>query len=164
MLPNKKYTPADFIQILKNRAALIVVPAVVGLLLALVVSSQLPDVFEAESLIQIIPQRVPDSFVRSTVTIKTEDRLDAIGAQVKSRTQLEKMITELDLYKKQRAVAPMQDIVELMRAGISTEVIRPRNPMEPVDAFYLRFKYRGRGDGEPCHRAARHALHRLQRA
>jgi polysaccharide chain length determinant protein (PEP-CTERM system associated) len=141
MLPNKKYTPADFIQILKNRAALIVVPAAVGLLLGLVVSSRLPDVFRAESLIQIIPQRVPDSYVRSTVTIKTEDRLDAIGAQVKSRTQLEKMITELDLYKKQRAVAPMQDVVELMRSGISTEIIRPRNPMEPVDSFYLRFDY-----------------------
>ena len=141
MLPNKKYTPADLIDILKKRAALILVPAAVGLLIALVVSSQLPDVYEAESLIQIVPQRVPDSYVRSTVTIKTEDRLDALSAQVKSRTQLEKMITELDLYKTQRAVMPMQDVVELMRPAISHEIIRPRNPMEPVDAFYLRFKY-----------------------
>ena len=79
--------------------------------------------------------------MRSTVTIKTEDRLDAIGAQVKSRTQLERMISELDLYQKERAVGPMQDVVELMRAGMSIETVRPRNPMEPVDAFYLRFKY-----------------------
>ncbi len=141
MLPNKKYTPADLIDILKKRAALIVVPAALGLMIALVVSSQLPDVYEAESLIQITPQRVPESYVRSTVTIKTEDRLDALSAQVKSRTQLEKMITELDLYKKQRAAAPMQDVIEQMRGSIKTEIIRPRNPMEPVDAFYLRFQY-----------------------
>ena len=141
MLPNKKYTPADFIDILKKRAALITVPAAVGLLLALIVSSRMPDVYEAESLIQITPQRVPESYVKSTVTIKTEDRLDALSAQVKSRTQLENMITELDLYKKQRAVAPMQDVIELMRSVIKTEIVRPRNPMQPVDSFYLRFQY-----------------------
>ena len=141
MLPNKTYTPADFLQILKTRAALIIVPTALGLLLALVISSRLPDVYQAETLIQIVPQRVPDSYVRSTVTIKTEDRLDALSAQVKSRTQLERMITELDLYRGERAVQPMQDVVELMRASISTEVVRPRTPIEPVDAFYLRFKY-----------------------
>jgi polysaccharide chain length determinant protein (PEP-CTERM system associated) len=141
MLPNKKYTPADLIEILKKRAALIVAPAALGLLLALVVSSQLSDVYEAESLIEIMPQRVPESYVRSTVTMKTEDRLDTLSAQVKSRTQLEKMITELDLYKKQRASAPMQDVVELMRSSIRTDIVRPRNPMQPVDSFYLRFQY-----------------------
>ncbi len=141
MLPNKSYTPADFLQILKTRAALIIVPTALGLLIALVASSRLPDVYQAETLIQIVPQRVPDSYVRSTVTIKTEDRLDALSAQVKSRTQLERMITELDLYRAERAVQPMQDVVELMRDSISTEVVRPRTPMEPVDAFYLRFKY-----------------------
>ena len=141
MLPNKKYTPADLIDILKKRAALIAVPAALGLLLALLYSSQVPDVYEAESLIQITPQRVPESYVKSTVTIKTEDRLDALSAQVKSRTQLEKMIAELDLYKKQRAVAPMQDVIELMRDSIKTEVVRPRFPNLPVDSFYLRFRY-----------------------
>jgi polysaccharide chain length determinant protein (PEP-CTERM system associated) len=141
MLPNKKYTPADLIDILKKRAALIVVPTALGLLLALIASSRMPDVYEAESLIQITPQRVPESYVKSTVTIKTEDRLDALSAQVKSRTQLENMITELGLYEKQRAVAPMQDVVELMRDAIKTEIVRPRNPMQPVDSFYLRFQY-----------------------
>lgn len=140
MLPNKRYTSADFLQILKTRAALIVVPAAVGLLIALVISSQLPNVYQAETLIQIVPQRVPDSYVRSTVTIKTEDRLDALSAQVKSRTQLEKMIVELNLYPKQRALQPMQDVVEGMRASISTEVVRP-NRAAPIDAFYLRFNY-----------------------
>ena len=140
MLPNKKYTAADVVRILKQRAALIVLPAALGLLSALVVSSQLPNVYQAETLIQIVPQRVPDSYVRSTVTIKTEDRLDALSAQVKSRTQLERMITELNLYPKQRAVQPMQDVVEGMRASISTEVVRP-NRMAPIDSFYLRFKY-----------------------
>lgn len=141
MLPNKKYTPADVLRIVQTRFVLIVAPAALGLLLALVVSSQLPNVYQAETLIQIVPQRVPTSYVQPTVTIKTEDRLDALSAQVKSRTQLEKMITELDLYRADRALKPMQDVVETMRGNITTDVIRPRTPIEPVDSFYLRFKY-----------------------
>jgi polysaccharide chain length determinant protein (PEP-CTERM system associated) len=140
MLPNKKYGLADFLEIARTRAPLILVPAVVGLLAALIVSSQVPNVYQAETLIQIVPQSVPDTYVRSTVTIKTEDRLDALGNQVQSRTQLERMITELNLYQKERAVRPMQDVVEQMRASMSIETVRP-NRIAPVDAFYLRFKY-----------------------
>ena len=140
MLPNKKYAPADLLRIAKTRGPLIAVPAAVGLLIALVVSSQLPNVYQAETLIQIVPQSVPDAYVRSTVTIKTEDRLDALSQQVQSRTQLERMISELNLYQKERAVRPMQDVVEQMRASMSIETVRP-NRVAPVDAFYLRFKY-----------------------
>ena len=62
------------------------------------------------------------------------------ASQVQSRTQLERMISELNLYQKERAVRPMQDVVELMRASMSIETVRP-NRLAPVDAFYLRFKY-----------------------
>jgi polysaccharide chain length determinant protein (PEP-CTERM system associated) len=140
MLPNKKYGPEAILRILKTRALLIVVPALVGLLAALVVSSQLPNVYQAETLLQIVPQRVPDSYVRSTVTIRAEDRLEALRQQVQSRTQFERMIQELNLYPRERAVLPMQDVVERMRASMSVETVRP-NRAEPVDAFYLRFKY-----------------------
>ena len=140
MLPHKKYTPADFLDIARKRAALIIGPLVLGLFVALVVSSQLPDVYEAETLIQIVPQRVPDSYVRSTVTIQTENRLDALGQQVLSRTQLERMILDLNLYPKERTLQPMQDVVEKMRLDVSVQPVRPSRA-EPVDAFYLRFKY-----------------------
>jgi polysaccharide chain length determinant protein (PEP-CTERM system associated) len=140
MLPNKKYGPEAFLIIAKKRALLIMVPAAAGLLAALVASSRIPNVYQAETLIQIVPQSVPDTYVRSTVTIKTEDRLDSLKSQVQSRTQLERMIQELNLYQKERAVRPMQDLVEQMRASMSIELVRP-NRIAPVDAFYLRFKY-----------------------
>jgi polysaccharide chain length determinant protein (PEP-CTERM system associated) len=140
MLPNKKYSMQDFAAIARKRSLLIIVPIVLGFLVALVVSSRLPNVYEAETLIQIVPQRVPDTYVRSTVTIRTEDRLDALSHQVQSRTQLERMILELNLYPEDRALRPMQDVVEKMRLNMSIQTVRP-NRMEPVDAFYLRFKY-----------------------
>ncbi len=160
MLPNKKYAPADLLTIVKTRALLIVVPAAVGLLAALIVSSQLPNVYEAETLIQIVPQSVPDAYVRSTVTIKTEDRLDALGNQVRSRTQLERIISELNLYQKERAVRPMQDVVEQMRAGMSIQTVRANRASS--GRFLLpSLQVRGSRDGGARHRADGDVVHRL---
>ena len=50
------------------------------------------------------------------------------------------MISELNLYPTERAIRPMQDIVEQMRASMSIHTMKS-NRAEPVDSFYLRFKY-----------------------
>ena len=140
MLPNKKYTPVDFLGVARKNVALIVVPAVFGLFVALIYSSKIVNVYQGETLIQIVPQRVPDRFVPTTVTIQTEDRIEALGQQVKSRTQLERLIVDLNLYPQERATRPMQDVVEMMRPAVDLETVRP-NRMAPIDAFYVRFKY-----------------------
>src|SRR5687768_1707134 len=118
MLPGKKYAADDIIAILRRRAWLLAVPPVVGLFVALVVSARLLNVYQSDMLIAVVPQRVPDSFVRSTVTLRTEERLDAISTQVQSRTLLEQMIHEFELYGEERARLPMEDVVQLMRANI----------------------------------------------
>ena len=140
MLPTKKYGIGDYIGIARRRAWMLVPTTAVCLLAALVYSSGLPNVYEAEMFVQIIPQRVPGNYVESTVTIKTEDRLDALSQQVTSRSQLERIILDLNLYQKERATLPMQDVVEKMRTSVSIDPQRPRSHL-PVDSFYLRFKY-----------------------
>ena len=140
MLPNKSYTPAVFLNLFWRHRWLVIAPLVVCVLVALIVSSSLADRFQSDMLIQIIPQRVPDSYVRSTVTIRTEDRLDVVSQQVTSRTQLEEMIREFDLFPRERARLPMETVVDSMRSNISVELVRSaRN--EPVDAFHVKFTY-----------------------
>ena len=140
MLPGKKYTTGDFVAILKRRWWLLVTPAIAGLFVALVVSARLPDVYESEMLIQIVPQRVPSSMVQSTVPIKTEDRMESLGERVKSRAQLERLVTELDLYRVERTRMPMEDVVGRMRSAISVDLVRPGR-YAPPDSFYVRFTY-----------------------
>lgn len=140
MLPTRKYTAGDYLSIARKRGPLVLPPVAVCLLVALIYSSRLPNVYQAEMLVQIIPQRVPSSYVQSTVTIKTEDRLEALGQQVTSRTQLERIILDFNLYARERATRPMQDVVEMMRPNVSIDPVRP-NRMAPVEAFYLRFQY-----------------------
>lgn len=121
---------------------LIVVPTLICGYAALVVSSRLPNVYQSEMLIQVVPQRVPDAYVRSTVTLRTEDRLSALSEQIMSRTELERLIRQMNLYPEERASMPMQDVVERMRSQIAVQpVMGGGRGNQDADSFYVRFSY-----------------------
>jgi polysaccharide chain length determinant protein (PEP-CTERM system associated) len=144
MLPGKKYGIKDFVGIAKRRWWLLTLPPVIGFFVALLYSASLKNTYQSEMLIQIVPQRVPDAYVRSTVTIRTEDRMDSLEAMVKSRGQLEQLIAEFDLWPEERAHLPLEDVVDHMRMAIGVSLVRPGRNMPP-DSFYVRFMY---GDPE----------------
>jgi polysaccharide chain length determinant protein (PEP-CTERM system associated) len=142
MLPGKTYTLTDFALMAWRRRWLIVAPMIVGAYAGLIVSSQLHDIYQSEMLIQVVPQQVPNSYVQSTVTMRTVDRLNALSQQVLSRTALEALIEEMRLYSPERQRKGMQDIVEVMRDNIDVEtVVTARAGEKGADAFYVRFKY-----------------------
>ena len=71
----------------------------------------------------VVPQRVPDEYVKATVTSPIEDRLSSISDQIMSRSRLERIITDLNLYRGDRAKgALMEDVVRRMRADIKVTV------------------------------------------
>ena len=91
----------DVSQILSNlyrRKGLILSVFVVVSLLAVYLAAVLPEVYRSSTLIVVTPQRVPTSFVHSTVTIDLNERMRSIVQEILSRTQLEKIIQEFDLY------------------------------------------------------------------
>jgi len=140
MLPGKQYTPADYGAMAWRRRWLIVGPLVLGVYVALIVSARLPSLYQSEMLIQVVPQRVPDAYVRSTVTMRTVDRLSALSEQIMSRTELERLVTDMNLYPNLRATLPMQDVVERMRLQIKVDPVRSGNNQD-ADSFYVRFSY-----------------------
>jgi protein tyrosine kinase modulator len=115
MLPGKTYTPEDVLRILRRRFWLLLVPFAVVSAGTAIFARMLPDRYRSEALLLVVPQRVPEAFVRSTVTTRIEDRLQAISAQILSRTKLEQIIREFDLYARERQTGIMEDIVERMR-------------------------------------------------
>jgi len=66
----------------------------------------------------VVPQRVPDSYVKSTVTATVADRLPSISDQILSRSRLERVIADFGLYEELRKRAPMEDVVRQMRTDI----------------------------------------------
>jgi polysaccharide chain length determinant protein (PEP-CTERM system associated) len=122
VLPGKKYTPEDILRLALRRAWLVVIPLVLATGLAAAVAKRLPSWYRSETLIMLMPQRVSDSFVKSAATEKIEDQLATLEDQILSRSRLERIILDLDLYRDQRQREPLENIVERMRKEITIKI------------------------------------------
>lgn len=144
MLPGKKLGVSEILQAIRRRVWLLAIPPAITFFIALLYSSTLPDVYQSDMLITIDPQRVPDTFVRSTVTLETDRRLDGLTVQVLSRTTLQELIETFDLYAEERLTKPPEDVIAQMRDNIRVdlEIPRPRWGQVPEpSAFHVRFTY-----------------------
>ena len=115
MLPGQQLTVESVLKLLRRNRWLFIVPLCVGILGGLLYSRSQPSLYRSDAVIQVVPQRVPESYVSATVTERVEDRLRALAQQVLSRTQLEKLITEFDLFPRERRSLPLEDVIVLMQ-------------------------------------------------
>ena len=125
MLPGKNRTPEELLRILWRWRWAAIVPFVVIFAATLVGGRLAPDRYRSETLIQVVPQQVPSDYVRPAVTTRVEDRLRSLQNQILSRTRLEQVIRDFDLYAAERARMPLEDVVELMRRrDVRVETVR----------------------------------------
>ena len=132
MLPVRNYTPEDIIRILWFRKWILLAGMIIIAGAGFAVSLRIPNEYRSETVILVIPQRVPESYVHSTVTMRIEDRLRSIQQEIFSRSRLEKIIDEFSLYPELQKTRPMESIVEYMRTNIDVETVRD-------DAFKVSF-------------------------
>lgn len=141
MLPGKKYTPEDFLRIAWRRKWLILLPTLVIWAGSFVWAYSLPDRYRSSATVLVIPQRVPESYVRSTVTATVAERLQTISQQILSRTRLERIIDEFGLYPDERKTMIMEDIVEMMRRNdVKIDVARPTRRSDDASHFSVGFE------------------------
>jgi len=124
LIPGRKYTPEDILRLAWYHKWLMVAGIVIFATAAAVVAKRMPNQYRSETLILVIPQRIPDSYVRSTVTMRIEERLRSLSQEIFSRTRLETVISEFDLYPELRATRPMESVVEHMRTKIQVDTVR----------------------------------------
>jgi polysaccharide chain length determinant protein (PEP-CTERM system associated) len=119
----RTYTPDEILSIVARRRWLILVPLALGVAAIPLLAHFAPEKFRSDALILVVPQRVPDNYVKPTVSQNIEERLPAITDQILSRSRLEKIIEDMDLYQAERARQVMEDVVQKMRDDISTSAI-----------------------------------------
>ncbi len=124
MLPGRKYAIEDFLRIAWRRKVLILLPFLVVSTGTFLYVRGLPDVYRSETTILVIPQRVPESYVRSTITDRIGDRLQSLKEQILSRSRLERTIVDLNLFPDQRRTAAMEDLISHMRNAVKVETAR----------------------------------------
>ena len=115
-----------------RRKGLIIAVFVVVATLAFYLAYNIPNVYRSSTLILMTRQRIPTSYVRSTVTTDINQRINAITQQIMSRTRLEKIVNEFNLYPGGAGIT-MEDRVEQLRKGIRIDVRKS-------DAFGLSFE------------------------
>jgi polysaccharide chain length determinant protein (PEP-CTERM system associated) len=112
----------DYTEIFLRRIWYIVIPFVVIFAGAILYTFSLPKMYRATTLVLVTPQKVPEAFVRPTVTSRIEDRLQSISQEIMSRTRLETVIAEFKLFTEQAKSLSREEIIELMRKNIQVEI------------------------------------------
>ncbi|MEO5895013.1 MAG: hypothetical protein ABIS06_04880 [Vicinamibacterales bacterium] len=118
MLPGKKYTPEDVLRIAMQRKWLILVPFVIGVVASVLAAQRVAKLYKSETLIMVVPQRVPSDYVKTTDATRIEDRLRSISEEIQSRSRLERIINDFNLYAPARARGGMEDAVQRLRENI----------------------------------------------
>jgi polysaccharide chain length determinant protein (PEP-CTERM system associated) len=121
VLPGRQYSPEVLAGILRRRLLLIAAFVAFGLIVAVAVAKKLPNKYRSETVIMLVRSRIPDEYVKTTVTEKIDDRLATLQEQILSRSRLERIILDLDLYPALRRTLPMEDVVQRMRENIKVK-------------------------------------------
>lgn len=136
--PNKGVQ--EQIEILIRRKWMIIIPLILGTGVGALIAYSLPSYYKSSTLIMVEQQKVPESYVKSTDETPIEQRLSTISQQILSRTNLEQIISELNLYKEKRTGpisrvkawfgfassspgSSKEELVERMRKDIDVNVI-----------------------------------------
>jgi succinoglycan biosynthesis transport protein ExoP len=122
MIPKEGLDVKYFLAAFRRRFWYLVIPFFLVFMAAVIQCIRAKKVYQAHTLILVEPQRVPEKFVSSTVSVCVSDRLRTITDQIKSRTRLEEIIKEQNLYKEIRASSTMTDAVEAFRDNIDIRV------------------------------------------
>jgi polysaccharide chain length determinant protein (PEP-CTERM system associated) len=112
----------EYLEIIWYRKWLLVVPIVVMVAITAIGSKLLPNIYRGETLILVEPQKIPEEFVRSTVSLDLDRRIGTLKEQLLSRTRLEKIIREVDLFPGANADTDMELLVGIMRGNIEVSV------------------------------------------
>ena len=80
-----------------------------------------PLIYKASTLIVAVPQKVPETYIHSTINTSYNEQISSILQEITSRTSLEKIIKKFDLYPEMRKKYPLETVVESMKEDILIE-------------------------------------------
>jgi Mrp family chromosome partitioning ATPase/uncharacterized protein involved in exopolysaccharide biosynthesis len=117
----------EYFNIFLRRKWWFITPFLSAIVMTALLFLYLPKSYRSSTLILVEGQRIPTEFVRSTVSESVEERLTTIRQQILSRSFLEKIIDQFELYSDQTGsreaiVAKMVRDVEIKTVGAGRDV------------------------------------------
>jgi uncharacterized protein involved in exopolysaccharide biosynthesis len=110
---------------MKQRLLWVIIPTIVAAALTATLSHVFMTTrYQSEALVLVVPQMVPPVYVPEATTTHIEGRVQTITRQILSRTRLEQIIHDFDLYAEPRKTATIDDVVEQMRGSIGVQLVK----------------------------------------
>jgi polysaccharide chain length determinant protein (PEP-CTERM system associated) len=135
MLGHRELTAEDYFAILKRRARLIVVCAIVFLGVGIGLTYVLPPEYLSQTLILIEEQKVPEKYVVPVVTEDLGARLSSMKEQILSRSRVQPIIERFNLFA--GAGRTLDDRIEMTQKAIGIKAIQSARGMP---GFFISFK------------------------
>jgi protein tyrosine kinase modulator len=134
MKSSEEFNLSQILNTVNRRKDIVIAIFLVIAALASYLAVSLPNIYRSSTLILITPQRLPSSYVASTVTSSIDQRMLAMTQQILSRTSLEKIITAMNLFSSNGSASDIEGRVNRLRKMINIEINRN-------DTFKLSFEH-----------------------
>lgn len=127
----------DYWELLSRRRWYVIAPFVVSVIISVVLCFVLPKTYKSTTLITVEQQKVPEAYVKSTVSSGIDAQLGNIKNQITRRSLLQSLIDDLGLYKgAARKMAP-DDFVDEIRNNINVKVEKGK---KLINAFSISYE------------------------
>lgn len=127
---------SDYLRVLWQRRWLIIGTLFVCWSIAWIASWILPASYRSETLIIVEQQKVPEQYVVPNVSIDLQQRLQTMTEQIMSRTRLQKIIADFNLYGGESSRMSPEQLIARMRNDIEVELVQSPGKRD-VDAFHI---------------------------
>jgi polysaccharide chain length determinant protein (PEP-CTERM system associated) len=99
----------------------------------------IPASYRSESLILVEQRKIPEQYVVPNVVMDLQTRLQSMTQQILSRTRLQTISEEFNLYPKEQKEQDSESLVEHMREDIQIELVESPDKRE-LNAFRVSYR------------------------
>src|SRR5258708_33892707 len=99
MIENRELTMDDYLAMLRRRAKVILIPALLAPLAGWLISYAFAPKYTSQALVMVEGQKIPESMVQPVVTEDLTARIATLQQQVLSQSRLQPMLERLGLLR-----------------------------------------------------------------
>jgi len=115
MIQNRELTMDDYLAMLRRRAKVILIPALIAPLVGFLVSYAFTPAYKSETTILVEGQKVPDTMVQPVATEDPSARMNTLLAQATSQSTLRQMLQKI--YGTEKSEQSINEAIEGIAAG-----------------------------------------------
>ena len=138
--PESQLDIGYYVNLVLRRRWFVIIPLFLALIAGIYLAVALPKKFQAETLILIEPQRVPDNYVQAIVSSDLESRIATIKEMILSRTNLLKIIDNFNIFTGPKyGDMFLDEKIEAMRKYTTVDIVSDRRN-RTANAFKITFE------------------------